>query len=259
MKRILNFKKSMNERKAIKIIAGIDNFDMDRVRNVVSAATQGGATAVDICWNKEIFDMAREMTDLPIFVSSIVPSELAMAAEWGADAIELGNYDALSRAGRMVSADEVWAWARETKSLLNGKDIFFCVTIPGHISMNEQIELAHKLESLHVDLIQTEGSMVSEHHMSGAMGLMDTAMRTMANTMELSSNVEMPVMSASGISVKTVAMAFAAGASAVGVGSAVNKCDSLISMIATVRSLVEASSRWSWNCSNSSVSEEIHA
>ena len=53
MKRILNFKKSMNERKAIKIIAGIDNFDMDRVRNVVSAATQGGATAVDICWNKE--------------------------------------------------------------------------------------------------------------------------------------------------------------------------------------------------------------
>ena len=241
MNRISNFKNAMSERKALKIIAGIDNFDMEKVRNVISAASQGGAHAVDICCNKEIFDMAHEMTDLPIFVSSIVPSELAMAAEWGADAIELGNYDALSRAGRMVSADEVWAWARETKSLLNGKDVFFCVTIPGHISMNEQIELAHKLESLHIDLIQTEGSLVSEHHMTGAMGLMET--------MELSSNVEMPVMTASGISVKTVAMAFAAGASAVGVGSAVNKCDSLISMIATVRSLVEASSKWSWNCS----------
>ena len=249
MNRISNFKNAMSERKALKIIAGIDNFDMEKVRNVISAASQGGAHAVDICCNKEIFDMAHEMTDLPIFVSSIVPSELAMAAEWGADAIELGNYDALSRAGRMVSADEVWAWARETKSLLNGKDVFFCVTIPGHISMNEQIELAHKLESLHIDLIQTEGSLVSEHHMTGAMGLMETAMRTMANTMELSSNVEIPVITASGISVKTVAMAFAAGASAVGVGSAVNKCDSLISMIATVRSLVEASSKWSWNCS----------
>lgn len=249
MKRIDTFKNAMTSRKALKVIAGINNFDMEKVRNVVSAATQGGAHAVDICCNKEIFDMAHEMTDLPIFVSSVVPSELAMAAEWGADAIELGNYDALTREGRMVSADEVWAWARETKSLLNGKDVFFSVTIPGHISMTEQIDLAHKLESLHIDLIQTEGSMVSEHHSTGVMGLMETAMRTMANTMEISANTEIPVMTASGISVKTIAMAFASGASAVGVGSAVNKCDSLISMIATVRGLVEASSKWSWNTS----------
>lgn len=249
MKRINTFKNAMTSRKALKVIAGINNFDMEKVRNVVSAATQGGAHAVDICCNKEIFDMAREMTELPIFVSSVVPSELAMAAEWGADAIELGNYDALTREGRMVSADEVWAWARETKSLLNGKDVFFSVTIPGHISMTEQIELAHKLESLHIDLIQTEGSMVSEHHSTGVMGLMETAMRTMANTMEISANSEIPVMTASGISVKTIAMAFASGASAVGVGSAVNKCDSLISMIATVRGLVEASSKWTWNTS----------
>lgn len=249
MKRIDTFKNAMTSRKALKVIAGINNFNMEKVRNVVSAAAQGGAHAVDICCNKEIFDMAREITKLPIFVSSVVPSELAMAAEWGADAIELGNYDALTREGRMVSADEVWAWARETKSLLNGKDIFFSVTIPGHISMTEQIELAHKLESLHIDLIQTEGSMTTQHHSTGVMGLMETAMRTMANTMEISANTEIPVMTASGISVKTIAMAFASGASAVGVGSAVNKCDSLISMIATVRGLVEASSKWSWNTS----------
>lgn len=249
MKRIDTFKNAMTSRKALKVIAGINNFDMEKVRNVVSAAAQGGAHAVDICCNKEIFDMAREITELPIFVSSVVPSELAMAAEWGADAIELGNYDALTREGRMVSADEVWAWARETKSLLNGKDVFFSVTIPGHISMTEQIELAHKLESLHIDLIQTEGSMTTQHHSTGVMGLMETAMRTMANTMEISANTEIPVMTASGISVKTIAMAFASGASAVGVGSAVNKCDSLISMIATVRALVEASSKWSWNSS----------
>jgi len=250
MHRISTFKEAMSMRKAVKIIAGIDNFDMDRVRNVVTAASQGGAHAVDICFNKEIFDMTREITNLPIFVSSVVPSELATAAEWGADAIELGNYDALTRTGRLMSADEVWSLARETRTLLNGKDVFFCVTIPGHISSSEQIELAHKLESIHVDLIQTEGSMTSEHHFTGSMGLMETAMRTMANTMEISSNIEsIPVMTASGISVKTIAMAFSAGACAVGVGSAVNKCDSLIAMIATVRSLIEASSKWSYNCS----------
>ena len=35
------------------------------------------------------------MTDMPIFVSSIVPSELVRAVELGADAIELGNFDVL--------------------------------------------------------------------------------------------------------------------------------------------------------------------
>ena len=140
--------------------------------------------------------------------------------------------------------------------MLNGKKVFFSVTIPGHLSMNEQIDLAHKLESLHIDLIQTEGSLVSEHNSTGALGLMETAMTSMANTMELSANVEIPVMTASGISVKTSAMAFAAGACAIGVGSAVNKCDSLISMIATVRSIIETTSMWTWN---SSKRESIHA
>lgn len=249
MKRIDTFKNAMSKRNAVKIISGIDNFDIEKVKNVVTAAVQGGAHAVDICCNKEIFDMTREICELPIFVSSVNPSDLAMAAEWGADALELGNYDALSRNGRLVSSEDVWNWARETKSLLNGKDVFFCVTVPGHLSMNEQIELSHKLENLGIDLIQTEGSTVGEHHSTGAMGLMETAMRTMANTMEISANVETPVMTASGISVKTVAMAFASGSCAVGIGSAVNKCDSLLSMIATVRGIMDASSRWSFNSS----------
>ena len=76
MNRISHFKNAMAHRNAIKIISGIDNFDMDRVANVVNAATQGGAHAVDICWSKDIFDMVRSMTELPIFVSSINPSGL---------------------------------------------------------------------------------------------------------------------------------------------------------------------------------------
>ena len=47
-------------------------------------------------------------------------------------------------------------------------------------------------------------------------------------------------MSASGLSQVTCPLAVSCGASAVGVGSAVNKCDDLISMIAAVRGLKES-------------------
>ena len=60
MSRIDLFKQHLQEKRAVKVIAGIDNFDMEKVRNVVEAATQGGAHAVDICFNKEIFDMFGE-------------------------------------------------------------------------------------------------------------------------------------------------------------------------------------------------------
>ena len=46
-------------------------------------------------------------------------------------------------------------------------------------------------------------------------------------------------MTASGITTTTAAMAFAAGASAIGVGSCVNKLNSEIEMIAMARAIVE--------------------
>ena len=246
MNKIMNFKEALSEKRAVKIIAGINNFNIENVRNVVSSAIQGGAHAVDICFNKEIFDMTREMTmssNIAIFVSSVVPQELATAAEWGADAIELGNFDALYREGRRFSSHDVLNLVVETQRLLNGKDVFFSVTIPGHISVAEQIELAHKLENMNINLIQTEGSATVDTQKTGALGLLETAQVSIANTMELTSNIEIPVMTASGISVKTAPMAFAAGASAIGVGSAVNRCENIISMIATVKSLVESTGR----------------
>ena len=52
-----------------------------------------------------------------------------------------------------------------------------------------------------------------------------------------------PVMTASGITTTTAPLAFASGASAIGVGSCVNKLNSTIAMIAVVRSLVESVSK----------------
>lgn len=243
MNRIELFKRALEEKRAVKVISGIDNFNTDIVKNVVNAAQMGGASAVDICFNEEIISMVKEMTTLPVFVSSIVPEELNRAVELGADAIEVGNFDALYKKGQRFGADEVLNIVKETLNLLNGKETFICVTVPGHIDIAEQISLAVKLEEMGIDLIQTEGAATVNASASGARGLLQTAEVSIANTMELVRNVSIPVMTASGITTTTAPLAFASGASAIGVGSCVNKLNSTVAMVAVVKSLVEAASK----------------
>ncbi len=243
MNRIDLFKQHLKEKRAVKIIAGIDNFDIENVKKVVSAANQAGASAIDICANEEIFEVARQLTELPLFVSSIVPEELAQAVKMGADAIELGNFDALYKIGVRMGAEEVLELARKTMSLINKSETFVCVTVPGHICVANQIDLARKLEELGVDLIQTEGAAIANIQSEGARGLMEAAQVSIANTIEIARNVDVPVMTASGITNTTAALAFAAGASAIGVGSCINKMDSSLAMMAVARSLVEIASK----------------
>ncbi len=240
MKRINLFKKDLEAKKAVKIIAGIDNFDMDRVRNVVIAADRAGASAVDVSANEEIIKMAKETTSLPVFVSSIVPEDLAMAVKAGADAIEIGNFDALYKKGMRMSAMEILDIVKETLALIGKSNVFVCVTVPGHIDVASQIALAKELEALNIDLIQTEGAATVDAQSEGARGLLETASVSIANTIELARNVDIPVMTASGLTTTTVPMAFAAGASAVGVGSCVNKLKSEIEMIAAATAIVES-------------------
>lgn len=243
MSRIDLFKQHLKEKRAVKIIAGIDNFDVESVKKVVSAAAQAGASAIDISASEEIFKAAREITELPLFVSSIIPEDLLQAVEMGADAIELGNFDALYKKGIRMGADEVYELAAKTKSLLGDSDVFYCVTVPGHISVEQQVNLAIQLESIGVNMIQTEGAAVSDVKNGGARGLVEVAQVSIANTIELARNVEIPVMTASGITTTTAALAFAAGASAIGVGSCINKLDSSIAMVAVATSLVEIASK----------------
>jgi 2-keto-3-deoxy-6-phosphogluconate aldolase len=243
MSRIDLFKQHLTEKRAVKIIAGIDNFDIENIKKVVTSAEQAGASAVDICAKPEIISEIREMTDMPIFVSSVVPSELVKAVELGADAIELGNFDALYKMGMSFSAETVLSLVNETISMLGDMRTFFCVTIPGEISINDQIELARKLETMGIDLIQTEGHYSSDVVSDGARGLMERAELTLSNTIELSRNIDLPIMTATAINPTTAPFAFAAGASAIGCGSCINKMDSTLSMMATARSLVEIASR----------------
>ena len=247
MNRIELFKQHLKEKRAVKVIAGIDNFDVENVKKVVAAANQANASAIDICASEEIYVDARQMTDLPIFVSSIYPEELAFAVKLGADAIELGNFDALYKKGVRMGAEEVLELASKTMSLINKAETFFCVTIPGHITVAQQIDLARKLEELGVDLLQTEGAAIASVQSEGARGLLETAQISISNTIEIARNVDIPVMTASGITPTTAAFAFAAGASAIGVGSCINKLDSSLAMVAVTRTLVEIASKTAQN------------
>jgi len=231
--------RNVEEKNLVKIIAGIDNFDLDKVEMVVKAAEKGGANAVDVAARAEIVSLAKSCTSLPVFASSLNPNELYEAVQAGADAVEVGNFDALYRKGLRITSAEIIDITEKTLALI-GKDVFISVTVPGHIEINEQIELAQKLEEMGVDIIQTEGAAIANVQGNGARGLVQQAEVSIANTIELARNVEIPVMTASGITSTTVAMAFAAGASAVGVGSFVNKCTSSLEMTVAVMAVVEA-------------------
>ena len=242
----------ISQKRFVKIIAGIDNFDIEKVRNVVLAAEKGGASAVDVAASEDIIRLTKETTTLPVFVSSINPEELAMAVQYGADALEIGNFDALYRNGLRITAAEVLEITERTRRLA-GNDIFLSVTVPGHLEINEQIQLAQKLEEMGVDLIQTEGAAIVETQADGARGLIQQAHVSIANTVELVRNINIPVMTASGITSITAPMAFAAGASAIGIGSCVNKCGSVLEMTAAVMSVVSSVKN------NSSVNEKTFA
>ena len=238
MSGIESFKRALDEKRAVKIIAGIDNFDAECVKKVVKTASCAGASAVDICANPDIVSAVRSIAELPLFVSSTSPEELARAAALGADAIELGNFDTLYKKGKSFSASQVLNLARRTIELA-GEDIFFCVTIPGGLEISEQIELAHRLETMGVDLIQTEGHFENDAPSNGVRGLIERAELTISNTIELTRNIEIPVMTATGINPTTAPLAFAAGASAIGCGSCINRLESEISMLAVAKKLVE--------------------
>lgn len=233
------FKRHLKEKRAVKIIAGINNYDLTNIASVCRAAQIGLASAVDVAANEEVIKVAKQNTKLPVFVSSTQPFNLKKAVKWGAEAIEIGNFDALYEQGIQFGIDEVYDIALETMTLTEKDNIFISVTIPGCASIEDQIKLAKKLELLGVDLIQTEGiKPINANKKTIATDMLAASHMTIANTLEIARAVSTPVMSASGITAQTVQLAFDAGASAVGIGSAVNKLRTQVAMSQTVREIV---------------------
>lgn len=233
-----NLRNAIAQKKALKVISGLNNFDLANVIAVCKAAELGGANFVDIAADVEIIKAVKKSINLPVCVSAVEPELFVSAVEAGADLIEIGNFDSFYAQGINFSADDVLALTRQTRALL--PNVILSVTVPHTLPLHEQVELAQQLEAQGADIIQTEGGTSSNPNHSGILGLIEKASPTLAAAHAISKAVEIPVLCASGLSDVTVPMAIATGASGVGVGSAVNKLNDEVAMIAVVRSLVEA-------------------
>ncbi|MBC8121709.1 MAG: DUF561 domain-containing protein [Gemmatimonadaceae bacterium] len=231
--------RALRARRAVKIIAGLNNFNPDNVVRVVRAAQQGGATFVDIACDPALIRLVRQTVDLPVCVSAVEAPKLLEAVRNGADLVEIGNFDSFYPLGITFDAEAVMALARETRALL-GPSIPLSATVPHILSLDAQASLAIRLEKLGVDMIQTEGGTSSQPHHAGTLGLIEKAAPTLAAAHEISRAVSIPVLCASGLSDVTVPLALASGASGVGVGSAVNRLGDELAMVAQVRTIVEA-------------------
>jgi hypothetical protein len=233
-----HLQQAFERRNALKIISGLNNFDPKSVAATVKAATVGGATFVDIAADPELVRFVRPLTSLPVCVSAVDPEKFIPAVDAGADLIEIGNFDSFYALGRRFEAAEVLALTEQTRSLL--PEVPLSVTVPHTLELDRQVELAEALVGAGADLIQTEGGTSSQPVHPGTLGLIEKAAPTLAAAYSISRAVSVPVLCASGLSNVTASMAIAAGASGIGVGSAVNQLDDPVAMVAAVRSLVEA-------------------
>ena len=223
---------------ALKIISGLTNFDTANVLAVAKAAQQGGATFVDIAADAELVQQVAQYIELPICVSAIEPKAFLAPVAAGATLIEIGNFDSFYAQGLTFDANDVLTLTQHTRELL--PYVTLSVTVPHTLPLDEQVQLAENLVAAGADIIQTEGGTSSQPVHSGSVGLIEKATPTLAAAHAISRAVRIPVLCASGISDVTAPMAIAAGAAGVGVGSAVNKLNNEIAMIAAVRSLREA-------------------
>ena len=226
------------ERRALKVIAGLTNFDAASVERISRAAGLGGADLIDVACDPELVRLAAEVSGLPICVSAVDPELFPAAVAAGAAMVEIGNYDAFYPLGRIFDAEEVLAITRRTRELL--PEVVLSVTVPHVLPLDQQEQLAADLVAAGADIIQTEGGTSAKPFSAGSLGLIEKAAPTLAAAHSISRAVSVPVLCASGLSSVTVPMAIAAGAAGVGVGSAVNKLNDQLAMVAVVRGLREA-------------------
>ena len=239
----VSLQKSIQNRSLLKVISGLSNFNPESVFLISKAAGIGGADLLDIACEPKLVDLAIKASNIPVCVSSVEPRLFPEAVKAGASIIEIGNFDSFYPDGRFFSADEVLSLAVESRRLL--PEVVLSVTVPHVLPLDSQAQLALDLVDSGVDLIQTEGGTSSVPMSPGTLGLIEKASPALAATFSIASalkesNHDVPVMCASGLSEVTVPMAISVGANGVGIGSAVNKLNNELSMIATVKGLREA-------------------
>tara|TARA_Y100001968_G_scaffold324685_1_gene364495 strand:- start:2187 stop:3002 length:816 start_codon:yes stop_codon:yes gene_type:complete len=235
--------KELETKSLLKVISGLNNFDLDSIAMISKAASIGGADMIDMACKPELIESIKKVTSLPICVSAVEPILFVDAVSAGATLIEIGNFDSFYKQGIIFSGEQVLNLTKQTKDLL--PNIPLSVTVPHVLTLDQQVDLAIKLVKSGADIIQTEGGTSSKPSSAGIHGLFEKSVPTIAATYaikrEFEKNlIECPIMSASGLTQETSPLAITCGASAVGVGSVVNKLDDLVPMIAVIRGLKES-------------------
>ncbi len=186
----------------LKVIAGIENFNAEEIRTVAQAA-QGNAVSIDLSVHAESVKWVKANTDLLVFVSSLSPAELADSLEWGTDLVELGNFAPIYERGALISPEMVLAWTRELTALVQGR-VPVCVTVPGVLDLQTQIDLARQIEAAGADLLQIE-------NISG----------DLSHVAAIREAVSIPVLVSGKLHAGNLPAAIATGAHGIGVGAAI--------------------------------------
>lgn len=231
-----------HQRGALKIISGLKNFDSANVGNVAWAASNGGASLVDIACNADLVQMVKSLCAIPVCVSSINPHDFVDAVRAGADMVEIGNFDGFYEEGMDFPAEDVIRMAEETRRLLPG--VPMSVTIPHRLTLSDQVTLAKYLELIGTDIIQTEGKVGVANEREGLAGVVQRATPTLTAASAISKAVRIPVLCASGLTDVTAPLALAAGASGVGIGTMVNKLTNREDMLRAVVSIASGMKRF---------------
>ena len=237
---------ALKNKTLIKIISGIQNYDRQKTLNIAMAAEIGGASALDICDDKEIIKTVRASVSLPLFVSSTEAKKLIEAQNYGVDVLEIGNYESFYKISRLFTRKEVLEIAKEVKKSLD-KNVLLCVTVPGTLEVENQVKLAKELLSFGVDILQTEGfapDTPASDRLDKTYTDILKAVSTLANTLELRKALpEANIICASGITPTTAPLALALGASGIGAGTYINTLFTQNEMEEKVKEIVESVNR----------------
>ena len=164
-------KEELRRKSLLKVISGLNNFDLHSVKTIVDAAALGGADLVDIACNPELVELALKNSSLPVCVSSVVPHSFLDSVKAGASLIEIGNYDTFYEKGINFSDEKVFNITKETRDLL--PNVPLSVTVPHTMPNYKQVDLAIKLVEESVDIIQTEGGTSVRPYSSGILGFFE--------------------------------------------------------------------------------------
>lgn len=228
-------KKSFNNKKVIKIIAGINNFNMANVLEYVKACEISNGTYIDIAADPKIVSFVKKMTSLPICVSSINIYSLYNAVLAGADIIEIGNFDIFYNKGIIISSQQILNMSEQLRLIFPNIDI--CVTIPYWLSLDYQIKLAIDLESIGINIIQTEGCLSKDinsfNKYINNYDLYHSIFRissSLASVYALSKNVSIPIIVSSGVNALNAPISLSYGASGIGIKSSIRNLSNITEM-----------------------------